>query len=434
MSLYLGIALLAVILIVNAFMFSFEAAFEEFNDPEMENKLEEGDRKAKTVECLMSDSGKLNNAIYIVSFATTIIGGGYILRNICDKLREYGSFNLMWILTSIALLLLLMVFGVVIPRRIGHRKANKLVYAYCGIVRFVCIIVVPVRIVIYGLAWIFLKPFGISIRETDDNVTEEEIITMVNEGQEQGVLEAGEAEMITNIFEMGEKNAGDIMTHRAAIVAVECHMTLEQLIQKHIDGNFSRLPVYDGDIDNIVGTLHIRDALILYRTVANRKKQIIKLADLIRKPFFVPNTRDIDDLLREMQMEKVHIGIVIDEYGQTDGIISMEDIIEEIVGNITDEYDEEAPDIFVQKREDRYEVEGLTRLDELGRLLDHEIESDDFDTLNGYLLSLLGKIPEKAGYVAEDDKFRYKILEVSGNVIRKVQITRLDEEAMSKDE
>ena len=434
MSLYLGIALLAVILIVNAFMFSFEAAFEEFNDPEMENKLEEGDRKAKTVECLMSDSGKLNNAIYIVSFATTIIGGGYILRNICDKLREYGSFNLMWILTSIALLLLLMVFGVVIPRRIGHRKANKLVYAYCGIVRFVCIIVVPVRIVIYGLAWIFLKPFGISIRETDDNVTEEEIITMVNEGQEQGVLEASEAEMITNIFEMGEKNAGDIMTHRAAIVAVECHMTLEQLIQKHIDGNFSRLPVYDGDIDNIVGTLHIRDALILYRTVANRKKQIIKLADLIRKPFFVPNTRDIDDLLREMQMEKVHIGIVIDEYGQTDGIISMEDIIEEIVGNITDEYDEEAPDIFVQKREDRYEVEGLTRLDELGRLLDHEIESDDFDTLNGYLLSLLGKIPEKAGYVVEDDKFRYKILEVSGNVIRKVQITRLDEEAMSKDE
>ena len=129
MSLYLGIALLAVILIMNAFMFSFEAAFEEFNDPEMENKLEEGDRKAKTVERLMADIGKLNNTIYIVSFATTIIGGGYILRNICDKLREYGSFNLMWILTSIALLLLLMVLRVVIPRIIGHRKANNLLYA-----------------------------------------------------------------------------------------------------------------------------------------------------------------------------------------------------------------------------------------------------------------------------------------------------------------
>lgn len=428
MNLLSGIIIFAAILIVNCFAFSFKAAFEDFNDPDIEEKVLNGDKKARIVAKFNGDRKKLESTLDIVILTSTVIAGGYVLRCASNTLIEYGNFNLVWALASVIMVIFLLVLGVIIPQKLGNRHPEKTVYSCCRFIRAICLIYLPVYYAVTVLAGFLLKPFGINIRDNEDNVTEEEIISMVNEGQEQGVLEANEVEMITNIFELGEKNAGDIMTHRSAIEAVECHSTLDQLIQKHLEGSFSRFPVYDGDIDNIVGTIHIRDALILYRNAANRKKEIGSLKNFLRVPYFVPDTRNIDDLLKEMQAEKVHMGIVVDEYGQTAGIISMEDIIEEIVGNITDEYDVEEPDIFDQKREDIYEVDGLTKLEELSKLLGYEIESEDYDTLNGYLISKLGVIPQdNEKNVVETDGFRFLIEEVSANVIRKVKITRIEE-------
>ena len=431
---YIAIALFVLFLIIDIILYAFSAAITEINESDIEKKAAEGNKKAALIKKLVGTS-KFGDTLDIVVFITNTIAGAYIIGAIHRMVLKGINKDSMWIPVVIAIIMLIIfiVFGVLIPKKCGKRKPEKTAFAYVKAVHFIVIILFPVNVIVTAISKLVLKIFGVNPDEMVDNVTEEEIITMVNEGQEQGVLEASEAEMIANIFELGDKNAGDIMTHRSSIVALECHMTLENLIQNHIDGNYSRFPVYDGDIDNIVGTLHIRDALILYRNLPNRKKEIGTLKNLMRPAFFVPDTRDIDDLLKEMQAEKIHMGIVVDEYGQTAGVISMEDIIEEIVGNILDEYDEEE-DIIKQNEDDSYIVDGLTELDDLSRLLGTKIESEDFDTLNGYLISKLDRIPE------EDEKtqiisdgFKFKILEVSGNVIRKVEIVKDDSDKEAKE-
>lgn len=436
---YIGIALFVLFLIIDAVLYAFSAALGNINDNELEKKVEEGNKKAVRLKKLMDDPSRFGDTLDIVVFVTNVVAGAYILGVIQRSVsKSFGGDSpwLVWmpVLVGAVMLLILIVFGVLIPKKCGKRSAGKVAYSLSGTVCAVIILLFPFTKAVTLISHLFLRIFGIDPNEKLDNVTEEEIITMVNEGQEQGVLEASEAEMIANIFELGDKNAGDIMTHRSAIVALDGHMTLEEVIQKHIDGNYSRFPVYDGDIDNIIGTLHIRDALIMYRNIPSRKKQIAALRTIIRPAYFVPDTRDIDDLLKDMQAEKIHMGIVVDEYGQTAGVISMEDIIEEIVGNILDEYDIEE-DSIEHNSDDSYIVDGLTELDDLNKLIGTEIESEDFDTLNGYLISLLNRIPEE-NETAEitADGYVFRILEVSGNVIRRVEVLREKEKVEEKED
>lgn len=436
---YIGIALFVLFLIIDAVLYAFSAALGNINDNELEKKVEEGNKRAVRLKKLMDDPSRFGDTLDIVVFVTNVVAGAYILGVIQRSVSKcFGGDSpwLVWmpVLVGAVMLLILIVFGVLIPKKCGKRSAGKVAYSLSGTVCAVIILLFPFTKAVTLISHLFLRIFGIDPNEKLDNVTEEEIITMVNEGQEQGVLEASEAEMIANIFELGDKNAGDIMTHRSAIVALDGHMTLEEVIQKHIDGNYSRFPVYDGDIDNIIGTLHIRDALIMYRNIPSRKKQIAALRTIIRPAYFVPDTRDIDDLLKDMQAEKIHMGIVVDEYGQTAGVISMEDIIEEIVGNILDEYDVEE-DSIEHNSDDSYIVDGLTELDDLNKLIGTEIESEDFDTLNGYLISLLNRIPEE-NETAEitADGYVFRILEVSGNVIRRVEVLREKEKVEEKED
>lgn len=436
---YIGIALFVLFLIIDAVLYAFSAALGNINDNELEKKIEEGNKRAVRLKKLMDDPSRFGDTLDIVVFVTNVVAGAYILGVIQRSVsKSFGGDSpwLVWIpvFVGAVMLLILIVFGVLIPKKCGKRSAGKVAYSLSGTVCAVIILLFPFTKAVTLISHLFLRIFGIDPNEKLDNVTEEEIITMVNEGQEQGVLEASEAEMIANIFELGDKNAGDIMTHRSAIVALDGHMTLEEVIQKHIDGNYSRFPVYDGDIDNIIGTLHIRDALIMYRNIPSRKRQIAALRTIIRPAYFVPDTRDIDDLLKDMQAEKIHMGIVVDEYGQTAGVISMEDIIEEIVGNILDEYDVEE-DSIEHNSDDSYIVDGLTELDDLNKLIGTEIESEDFDTLNGYLISLLNRIPEE-NETAEitADGYIFRILEVSGNVIRRVEVLREKEKAEEEED
>ena len=435
---YIGIALFVLFLIIDAVLYAFSAALGNINDNELEKKVEEGNKRAVRLKKLMDDPSRFGDTLDIVVFVTNVVAGAYILGVIQRSVsKSFGGDSpwLVWmpLLVGAVMLLILIVFGVLIPKKCGKRSAGKVAYSLSGTVCAVIILLFPFTKAVTLISHLFLRVFGIDPNEKLDNVTEEEIITMVNEGQEQGVLEASEAEMIANIFELGDKNAGDIMTHRSAIVALDGHMTLEEVIQKHIDGNYSRFPVYDGDIDNIIGTLHIRDALIMYRNIPSRKRQIAALRTIIRPAYFVPDTRDIDALLKDMQAEKIHMGIVVDEYGQTAGVISMEDIIEEIVGNILDEYDVEE-DSIEHNADDSYIVDGLTELDDLNKLIGTEIESEDFDTLNGYLISLLNRIPDE-NETAEitADGYVFRILEVSGNVIRRVEVMREKEKAEEKE-
>lgn len=255
-----------------------------------------------------------------------------------------------------------------------------------------------------------------------EDVTEEEIISMVKEGHEQGVLESSEVEMIHNIFEFDEKEAKDIMTHRKQMIMLDGNLSYTDAVGAIIESGRSRYPVYEEDSDTIIGVLHIKDAFKFSQRNEVFRTSIKDIPGLLREVEFVPETMKINTLFKMMQKEKGHMVIVVDEYGQTSGLVAMEDILEEIVGNIEDEHDTENLQIE-QESEGCYRIDGLTDLEEVIELLQIPVEEDSFDTLNGLLISLLEKIPNDGetptirayGYV-------FEVLKVEDKIIREVLI------------
>ena len=241
----------------------------------------------------------------------------------------------------------------------------------------------------------FIKKFMNFVKKPsvhEDDVTEEEIISMVNEGHEQGVLLASEAEMIHNIFEFSDKEAKDIMTHRKNLIAIDGNLSYNDAVSFIIENSKSRYPVYLDDIDNIIGVLHITDAFAFAQKNEVFRTSIKDIPNLIREVDFVPETLNIHTLFKMMQAKKSHMVIVVDEYGQTSGAVAMEDILEEIVGNIEDEHDEEES-LIRMNPDGSYLMNGLASMPEVIELLKLPVEEDAFETLNGFLVSLLEKIP-----------------------------------------
>ncbi|MBD5501037.1 MAG: HlyC/CorC family transporter [Lachnospiraceae bacterium] len=262
----------------------------------------------------------------------------------------------------------------------------------------------------------------------EDNVErmEEEIISMVNEGHEQGVLHETEAEMITNIFEFGDKEAKDIMTNRSNIVAIDKNMPLEETLDYMLNEGKSRFPVYDENIDHIIGILHFRDAMRAHRTLENASLPVWKIEGLIRDAMFVPETKNIADLFRTMQKTKTQMVIVVGEYGQTLGLLAMEDILEEIVGNIMDEYDEEEAHIEETGNPDEYIIKGITRLDELEEKFGISFGEQEFETLNGFLISKMERIPEEnEEFSMNVEGYGFRVMTVENRMIQSVLVTKL---------
>lgn len=260
-----------------------------------------------------------------------------------------------------------------------------------------------------------------------DKVTEEEIISMVNEGHENGLLEANETELIHNIFEYGDKEAGDIMTHRKNIMAVDGTMKLKDALNYMLDQNYSRFPVYEENIDNIIGFLHFKDAVKANRDPKEQEKMIRELPNILRPARFIPETRNISDLLRTMQKQKLHFVIVVDEYGQTAGLVTMEDIIEEIVGNIQDEYDMEEEDI-VELPDHSFIIRGVTPLEDVEEALGVSFGEDEIETLNGFLISILDRIPaDDEHIVINHSGYRFAVQSIQNKVIQKVHVSKLPE-------
>ncbi|MGN0152086.1 MAG: hemolysin family protein [Wujia sp.] len=232
---------------------------------------------------------------------------------------------------------------------------------------------------------------------------EEEILSMVEEGHEQGVIEENEAEMISNIFEFGDKDSRDIMTSRQKIIAVEKIVTVNEALHFALENQFSRYPVFEDDIDNIIGVVHLKDLIAAYLRDPN-----IPVTEVMEDPIFIHPTYTISKLLQKMQIEKIHMAIVLDEYGQTEGLVTMEDIIEEIVGNILDEHDEDEETDVRRLAGGAYLVKGGAALDELEDIMGIEFPDKDFETLNGFLLYELGRLPlddEKIEIIYQGYKF-----------------------------
>lgn len=291
---------------------------------------------------------------------------------------------------------------------------------------FICLIILMVLVTI-DLAWrlySYLKERALAQKAAED-----EILSMVNESHEQGYIEASEAEMISNIFEFGDKQAREIMTDRSNISAIDADMTLADVITFILNEKNSRFPVYKENLDHIVGILHLKDAFRLSRSVGLLDKPIGEIDGLLRDARFIPETRNVDSLFATMRATKLQMVIVVDEYGQTSGLIALEDILEEIVGNIMDEYDEEVGHIQ-EKGTDKYIVDGTTPLEELEEKFHISFGEVPVETINGYMISRMERIPEdKERFSFVLDGYSFKVIEVDNKMIQRVVVTKLPQTA-----
>ena len=259
----------------------------------------------------------------------------------------------------------------------------------------------------------------------NDDVTEEEIISMVREGHEQGTILASEAELIHNVFEFDDKEVKDIMTHRKNIVSLDGNMSFIDAIEFIIDTGKSRFPVYENDVDSIIGVLHIKDAFTFFEKNEVYRSSIKDIEGLIRPVDFIPETVNINDLFKKMQSKKSHLAMVVDEYGQISGLIAMEDILEELVGNIEDEHDEE--ENYIRKNDDEtFIMDGMTAFSDVKEALSLPVDDDAYETLNGFIISLSDKIPEEGDKtVISAYGYRFSVMSVKDKVIKQVMIKKL---------
>ncbi len=428
------VMVLAVFILMDAVLYGFGAAIQNMNVNRLEKEAQGGNRRAARILAIMDYPGEFINTVQVVTNLIGIAAGAYVLNRLDALFRHLagnsggGHDRLLSVcsVTAAGILILAVVlsFGVIIPKKCAAKKPERWGYGVFPAVNIIVGILRPFTALVCAVSSLVLRPMGIDANAPEDNVTEEDIMLMVNEGHEQGVLEAGEAEMITNIFELSDKEAGDIMTHRTNVVALDASMTLDEAVSFILtEAVNSRFPVYDKDMDDIIGILHMRDALMGAEQKENRSRRLSEIPSILREAHFIPETRHINTLFQEMQSRKIHMEIVVDEYGQTAGIVTMEDILEEIVGNILDEYDEDEE--FVSRREDGSTVfDGRTPLDEVAEALGLVFEKEDeenYDTINGFLISRLDRIPREG----EQPEIRFgnylfRVLSVKNKMIQAV--------------
>lgn len=436
----LRIFLFLCFLAFNIVIYGFSAAIQNINQIKVQKQADEGSDKAKKILAMIDNPAKFINTVQVMSTLMSMIIGIYELSVVAALLREWSESFLgeiaanrifgvvVYLLGALFIIFILLSVGVMLPKKLGAKNPDKWTFSLVSLVSILVAIFTPVTYMISAISNVALKLFGIDAKDDSDNVTEEDIVSVVNEGHEQGVLLESEAAMITNIVEFGDKEAKDIMTHRKHLVSVDGEWTLNQTIRFILDSNKSRFPVYIGDIDNIVGILHLKDAVKAYEKIHLKNKRIKDIPNLFRKTLFIPETRKINALFKSMQSEMIHMVVVLDEYGQTSGIVAMEDILEEIVGNILDEYDEEENNI-IRQSDNSYLVKGMTSLHDLEKELGITFDEDEYDTLNGFLITKLNRIPaedERTEIVTE--KCRYKILGVEDKMISLVQIHVLEKD------
>lgn len=422
-------------IVLNAIMYSYGEALKKINENELEKKIAEGSKKAEKILKIIEKPDKLINTIQVMSTAIALYVGFLQMNTYASVINDWAFETFGRVLSYEALLaisnvilaiylgILLLSVGVIVPKKIGAKYSKSIAFNLYYVANFFMVILAPFTAILTFFGNVILRLFGIDPNETYENVTEEEIISMVNEGHEQGVLEEREAEMISNIIELDDKQASDIMIHRNKIIYLSGELTIKEALDFMIGEIYSRFPVVeDDDIDNIIGIIHIKEVITEYHKGENENRKIKDIEGL-RKPDFIPETRNIDDIFKEMQSEKNHMEIVVDEYGQTVGLLTMEDILEEIVGNIMDEYDVEENNI-IKEKDNVYLVKGMTRLEELEDKLSLKFNEEDYDTLNGLLISELDRIPEENEKpTVTIEGVRFDIMSVEKNRIAQVKIT-----------
>lgn len=448
LSIILKLLLLFVLIIVNAFFAMSEIAIISLNDAKMQKLAEEGNKKAKQVVKLTENSSRFLSTIQIGVTLAGFLTSASASQTFADMLTNAlmktpvadvippgvingASVILITILTSYFSLVL----GELAPKRIAMQIPEKISFKVVGILLFVASVTKPFVKVLSVSTNVVVRLFGFDPNADEENVTEEEIRMMVDVGGEKGVIEDTQKEMIDNIFEFDDLDAGDIMTHRTEMTAIEVTRSLEEVAELAIENGYSRIPVYEDDPDSIVGVLYAKDLL---KYVGHSIPADLSISKVMRKALYVPETQACGDLFKAMNESRTQFAVVVDEYGGTAGIVTLEDVLESIVGNIQDEYDNEEEEIK-QINETTFTVDGTTDLDEVDELVGIELPEGDYDTLGGFVISLLGYLPGEIGeepIVAEYENLRFTVLSIEERRIDKikVEILPVDDNSENEDE
>lgn len=432
-----GCIVFLIFVVFNSIFYGFGSAIQHVNDGEVEKRAKQGDRKSILLHRMLSQPRDLVNTIQVIATLMSILIGVFLVRSFTGYfnnilqgtklaifLGKTALFDGVLIVVSLINLILLLSVGIMVPKTVCAHYADRAAYKLLPIVRAAIFVLLPLSRLTAGLANIIIRCFGIDPHHPVDDVTEDEIIDLVDEAHEQGVIQESEAEMIQNIMEFSDKDAKDIMTHRKNMNVLEDTMTLAEAIRFMADHSNSRYPVYHENIDNITGFIHIKDAMLQQMKSEYHAFPLVQIPHLIRAIAYIPETRSIDAIFKAMQMKKIHMAIVVDEYGQTAGLLTMEDILEEIVGNILDEYDESEE--FIQPQFDEsILMDGLTPLDDVEEVLGIDLGDHEFETLNGYLTSLLEHIPTEEDKEINANGYCFQILSVENNIIQKIRVEKI---------
>lgn len=432
------IIVLAILILINAFFAATEIAFISLNDAKIEKQAKEGNKKAKQIKKMLREPSKflatIQIGITLAGFLSSAFAADAFADDLAPMLQNLIPLgltawrNISIILITIILSYFSLIFGELVPKRLAMRNSEKIAFGTIGIIRTISIITAPFVKLLTASTNGVSKLFGISGTD-EETVTEEEIRMMVDVGEEKGSIKEEERELINNVFEFNDKVVSEIMIHRKDIYAIDINSDIDNILKELDEYKYSRIPVYEENIDNIVGMLFIKDLL------ANvNKKEKVKIAKIIREPYFVSENKPIDELFRDLQKNKHQLAIVLDEYGGTAGLVTMEDIIEELVGNIFDEYDEEEKE-FEKIDDNTFVISGSVSIHDLRKILGVEIPEGEYDTLSGYLIELLGRIPlDDEKPVIETKRVTYKIEDYEEKRILWVKACRNNVEEDNDDE
>ncbi len=435
-SILLSLLILIVLVLVNAFFAMSEIAIISINANKMKKKAEEGDKKAATLVKITESSSSFLATIQVGVTLSGLLASAVAAERFASMLVEALAFlpidkNILSGVSLIVITLILsyftLIFGELVPKRLALRDPEKIAMFVCGIVwKFYRISKPFVKLLAASTNGI-LRLFGIRSEDDEQDVTEEDILLMVDQGEETGILQENETDMIRNIFEFDDKEVSDVMTHRTSITAADTTASIPEVLTLAQEEGFSRIPIYKDKLDNIIGVVYIKDLIPLLQ---NKSESDAQLSDYMRTPIYIPEGKKCSALLKEFQETKVHIAIVIDEHGGTAGLVTMEDLLEAIVGDIEDEYDNESEEI--QKvSDDCYLLDGGVYLDDIEDELHIDLfDNTECDTIGGFVLDELGRFPAPGEQVTvpAGGGWMVTVLEMDERRVTRVRLAKINAE------
>ncbi|MBQ8184253.1 MAG: HlyC/CorC family transporter [Lachnospiraceae bacterium] len=405
------LGILVVLLALSAFFSSAETALTTVNKIRIRTMMEEGNKKAKIVFKLIDEPSRMLSAILIGNNIVNIGMTSLATVLATEHFKSAGAGIATGIVTVVVL-----IFGEITPKNCATSFAERLALLYATPIYAWTRLITPVSILINGVSHGIMRMFGMKPDKKADTFTEIEIRSIVDESHEDGEIESEERKMINNVFDLDDHLAKDIMVPRVDMVCLEVGTTYEETLQVYKDCMFTRLPVYEDTTDNVVGIINVKD-LLLYED-----KESFRVEHILREAYFTHEHKKTSELMLEMRENSINLAIVLDEYGATAGLVTLEDLLEEIVGEIRDEYDQEEENLIQEISDQEYIVEGSTKLEDLNDQIGVNLYSEDYDSVGGIIIELLDRLPQAGESVVTDSGIRLVVDEIDKNRIDKVHI------------